>query len=446
MTKNKSILENLLILIILILIILILYKLFTANKYIDGFNVIINQPQIFGNYINSNTSISNTNTNILNVELRDTYRIETIIINDRFTSNAICNISYNNGGIKYNLPQYTIVNTNTSHSLQNILNTLGNKVYTKNIQFDFLNANNTPLTITNSNRIEIYGMKLGDYDKDYYTNDSINQNYSSTSSVLPKENTLDNTKYNHYFEISHSNNEIENKLIKGLNYKLLSNPTQQIKLTINYKNTLSNTIYTLSNNNGTAYEFYLNNQYGTIYFSVPILAKILILQTDNNIIFQTSQPTITTTNVSAAQSTNVFGKIPDNIEINTYSIPEYIRKKIYNTNCPSIDIIASNQNLTQKLCDDLENQDKIRIEKIKLDKEKQYLIKLKKQDEEINNIQSQINSIEKQRKSKDSILDNLKMAQYQKQKEEAVQIRDASNEHILNQKHLNFDVNLINEI
>jgi len=94
---------------------------------------------------------------------------------------------------------------------------------------------------------------------------------------------------------------------------------------------------------------------------------------------------------------------------------------------------------------------KIRIEfawkKIKLEKEKQYLIKLKKQDDEITRLQGEISAIESNRKNRDAVLDNLKLAQYQKQREEAVQLRDAASEKLAKQakRNLNLAVNLVQE-
>jgi hypothetical protein len=182
--------------------------------------------------------------------------------------------------------------------------------------------------------------------------------------------------------------------------------------------------------------FTLGEYSGTIYFSVPILANLLIFKVKSK------------SNKFNSGNTTLIGKNPDDVEINTYSIPEYVRKNIYTSKCPSVDIIANNQNLTQKLCDDLENQDKLRMEQIKLEKEKQYLIKLKKQDEEISNLQEQITAIENKRKNRDAVLDNLKLAQLQKQREEAVELRDLASEQLAgqNSRSLNLDINLVQEV
>jgi hypothetical protein len=430
--EPKNLIRSILLIVIIVLIALLIYKLTTQDileDNVEGFTVSFSNNNIFGNYLSYIDSVGLNNTYNINLGSSN-YRIETIQVPPTFDYTTL-KIEYSNSGNSYNI-QKTKLSTNIYDNLN---------IYTSNLKLSFDNngTNRTNRTIPQNSKIIIYGMKLGDYNKEYYFDNNINSNFPVTTSGdnLPSENNQINLSLkNHYMNLGN-----ENKLIKGINYKYsLATPTQ-ITISISYKNINSNSIYDVVNKNGSVSEFKLNptSNVGTIFFSVPVLANILILKTP-----------LTPNNLNFIKSdTNAFGKIPDFVETKTYAIPNYISSQSRNLaeQCPSIDVIASNQNITQQICDDLDVQDKLRMEQIKLEKEKQYLVKLRKQDDEIKNLQEQINSIEASRKNKDFVLDNLRLAQFQKQREEAVQLRDIASEQLARQKNntLNFDVNLIEE-
>ena len=370
-SNPKKLAKSLLIIIILALLGVVLYKLFASKEEIENFDVGL-KDNIFGNYINC-TPTPDTVPGSYNCNLGDIYRIETIVVGGLSDGNKFI-VSYNNNGKNYEL------NENISNGIKTdvknteyVKNTEDGKVYTNSLKFKLL----SPTSIKPPLVIKIYGMKMGDYEKDYYTNQSAgNTTFTndSTSDYLTKQqDNITNSIYNHYFKITKTPTDPENRLIKGIKYKLDRNTSLPLPITVQYANTISNTIYSVYNESGsTEQQFYLDGTEGTIFFSVPVLANILILRINN-------------ADLKFKKETTLIGKNPDDVESNTYSVPEYVRKNIYTSKCPSVDIIANNQNLTQRLCDDIENQDKIRIEQIKLDKEKQYLIKLKKQDEQITN-------------------------------------------------------------
>ena len=441
-TNPKKLMKSLLIIAILVLLGVILYKLFAPNNssQIENFAVALNSGSIFGNYINA--TINKDTTGVYTYNLSDTYRIEAIQISG-INDATNYTINYSNNGKQFKMNQQT-----GNQIISQVVNSTGDKIYTNSLQFAFTNSDGSLYTGT-APTISIYGMKLGDYDIDYYTNESAgNKNFScastGTSDNLPNDNDpSDSSISKHYFSISKDITEPENRLVKAVNYSInlggttpTGSMTKPLQITVQYTNTISKTIYYVSNHAGTDEQvFNLNRTSGTIYFSVPILASMVIFKVKNN------------PSVNFSRDMTLIGKNPDDVESNTYSIPQYIRSNIYSIKCPSVDIINNNQNLTKQLCDELENQDKLRIEQIKLEKEKQYLIKLKKQDDDITNLQAQITAIENNRKNRDAVLDNLKLAQFQKQREEAVQLRDAANEQLSAQKvnSLNLDVNLVQE-
>ena len=142
--------------------------------------------------------------------------------------------------------------------------------------------------------------------------------------------------------------------------------------------------------------------------------------------------------------TSIYGNLePSDTLIKTYEIPQFAQDIASETGqCPPIKELVNNQKLTQQLCDDLEYQDRIKLEKMKLEKEKQYLIKLKKQDEEIMALQNQIDKITKERQQKDKLEDQLKLARLQAQKEEAVELRDIAEEKLKKKQNLYLDVQI----
>ena len=84
--------------------------------------------------------------------------------------------------------------------------------------------------------------------------------------------------------------------------------------------------------------------------------------------------------------------------------------------CPNIDNLIEKQTKAQQICDNLEYQDKIKSEKLRLERNKQYLLKLKNQ-----------------RQARANIADQTRVLQYQKQKGDASTIRDLANQRIESQ-------------
>ena len=112
--------------------------------------------------------------------------------------------------------------------------------------------------------------------------------------------------------------------------------------------------------------------------------------------------------------------------------------------CPSINELVDTQTKTQQICDNLEYQDKIKSEKLRLERNKQYLLKLKKQQEQVDELNSIIQDLENKRANRDTISDQVRVLQYQKQKGDAASIRDLANQRLESQDNnkLYMDVKL----
>lgn len=92
--------------------------------------------------------------------------------------------------------------------------------------------------------------------------------------------------------------------------------------------------------------------------------------------------------------------------------------------CPSLDAMEDKIQLTDQICARLEYNDKIKNERIKLERTKQYISKLKEQDEEIRKLENVIKSLQDKRDQRDAYDDALRLAQYEKQKKQAAVIQD----------------------
>ena len=107
--------------------------------------------------------------------------------------------------------------------------------------------------------------------------------------------------------------------------------------------------------------------------------------------------------------------------------------------------MVNTQTQTQQICDNLEYQDKVKSEKIRLERNKQYLLKLQNQQEQIDQLNSVIQELDSKRQARAQISDQARVLQYQKQKEDASTIRDLANQRLEsqanNQLFMDFKIN-----
>jgi len=188
--------------------------------------------------------------------------------------------------------------------------------------------------------------------------------------------------------------------------------------------------------NKDANDKYANDKYTYIILDEPIIASKLIIST--NIEKNALELNAITINSSKPNSDDITEfKATVNLVINKNNSLE--------TNiCPSINELVEKQNKTQEICDNLEYQDKIKSEKIRLERNKQYLLKLKNQQEQISDLNKVIHELEDKREARATTADQIRVLQYQKQKGDASTIRDLANQRIESQDNnkLFMDVNL----
>ena len=99
-----------------------------------------------------------------------------------------------------------------------------------------------------------------------------------------------------------------------------------------------------------------------------------------------------------------------------------------------------NYDKLNKLCEAVELQDEIKQEKLKLEKTKQYYLKLQKQKDEITSLEEKIQKLQKVRNDRTKSNDALNLIKYEKQATDEEKIRQKMLNTLDNQKVLDIDL------
>jgi len=187
-----------------------------------------------------------------------------------------------------------------------------------------------------------------------------------------------------------------------------------------------------------------NNNNTYIIFSQPIIAnKVMITLPRVKTLIQNEILKCILSNLKG------YGNIPNQKDISDYQ--KTINALLSSSNkeqildvCPSVDNLIVKQNQAQQICDNLEYQDKIKSEKLRLEKNKQYLLKLKQQQDEIDQLNSVITSLDSKRQTRMTSSDMARVAQYQHQRQIASTVRDIANQRLQSQNNnqLYMDINI----
>ena len=187
----------------------------------------------------------------------------------------------------------------------------------------------------------------------------------------------------------------------------------------------------------------IDNVYIYIYFTQPVIANQITVSVSNN----SNSKKIELLERLKTQSENTNIDIINNYKrtVNTLLNNSTSQDTQLNV-CPSLDAIVTKQNQVQQLCDNLDYQDKISSEKIRLEKNKQYLLKLQEQQKEIDQLNNVLNTLDTKRLQRSKNSDVARVLQYQKQKNAASTIIDLANQRLESQDNnqLYLDVNINN--
>jgi len=469
--ENKS---NIIKIIIVLITLFIIYRIFTTDINENHNNIINNKNNnnknnntiienfeamtipYYGNVIplnnNTNTPINDTNQYTFN--LNKSSRIDTLVFKFK-SGNEIdnINIKYKYGNNDYRFlkgngsvgspPSFSLDVIDNRVIITGIENENNTLVYTSQLILIINSANTT----SSKNKLDSYGIFGGDrklLTETKYKDKTKTENIENIEIAEPKE--ISNTDNNNITKYTYTiNNVNDNKKIycMKLNYTTPGNMDKNI---INIKIEYENTLYPLDKfevqkTYKLRYDDYClnkndSNKYTYIILDEPIIASKLIISTNiENNALELNAITINSSNPNSDDITEFKATV--NLVINKNNSLE--------TNiCPSINELVDKQNKTQEICDNLEYQDKIKSEKIRLERNKQYLLKLKNQQEQISDLNKVIHELEDKREARATTADQIRVLQYQKQKGDASTIRDLANQRIESQDNnkLFMDLNL----
>ena len=475
---EKYNLINIIKVIALLLILLIIYRIFIKSKnniYPDSYSniaikkniyegfeqALLGNGNIYGNLLSlsdpTNIPIYLNNTCIF--KLSNVYRIDTLIFN--FNSPQIVNISFldGNGNMKYikgqsstgSPPSFTLYPSNNPKSgpIASITDENDLVVYTSKIVVSLVDNNNFTDSMLNS-----FGIYGGDRNLPFltdYNTISNSLNYSDTSFNLqaptkpPDANAISDT----YVFVQSDDTMIYSLKMDITISNLVEKPIlteSQFNLNISYENSLYyqnifniNTIYNVRND-----YLSIDKNKIIIFLTEPIIANKITIK-----ISRVSTITPPTQKLSLNIATlKVLDKVPSLPEIADFKKTVNILNASSTEDsdvCPNINDLVDTQTKTQQICDTLEFQDKVKSEKIRLERNKQYLLKLQNQQEQIDQLNSVIEDLDSKRQSRVQIADQARVLQYQNQKASASTIRDLANQRLEsqanNQLYMDFKIN-----
>jgi hypothetical protein len=186
-----------------------------------------------------------------------------------------------------------------------------------------------------------------------------------------------------------------------------------------------------------------NTEY--IIFAQPIIANKLII----------TVPRVNTTDVSQkilklnCLGLQGYGSSPTTTNITDYqrTVNALLSANSQGHNldiCPSVDDLVVKQNQAQQICDNLEYQDRVKSEKLRLERNKQYLLKLQQQQQQIDQLNQVIETLDKTRTQRAQTADVARILQFQNQKGISSTVRDLANQRLetQNNNQLYLDVNI----
>jgi len=474
---EKYDLTNIIKVILLLIILFLIYRVFIESKtykipksisnlYQNNVNIyegfeqaLLGNGNIYGNVITLNdpSNIPEFTNNTCILKLSTIYRIDTLALVFNSSQNITISFIDGNGNTKY------IKNSKSSSSppefkiLNEIISVLDENnliVYTSQIVLTLTNGNSFTKTTLKS-----YGIYGGDRNLPLlndYNKISNSLTYNDTLFMLQKQSTPASANT---ITDSYTFNQTRDSMIYALKMdisisKIMRSPNvteSHFNIKISYENSIYvqnvfdiNTTYRIRND---YYSTNNDNNKAFIFFTEPIIANKIIMS-----ITRINTDTIPSEKISLSITTlKVLDKVPSKTEIADFqktvntlkASTNAANNQDFNT-CPNINDLVDTQTKTQQICDTLEFQDKVKQEKMRLEKNKQYLLKLQNQQEQIDQLNSVIQDLENKRQARAQISDQARVLQYQKQKGDASTIRDLANQRLQSQANnqLYMDVNI----
>ena len=494
---NKYNLKNKIKIIVVLLILFLIYRIFIESQIIpyniikleniyEGFNSATTLGlNYYGNVITLQdpSNIPFLYKNTLTFTLNDVYRIDSLLFNvnsekdikisfldGNGNTKNIKNSTFGNGSNSTGSPPVfsptlaTATNNNISFSIKHLTDESDLLVYTKTIILSTVDGTNfndfltgyaiyggdqTLNTLDQFNNLQ-NNLTLSDFS--VLTPSTSEETAAAVAASLAKTSAL--AAFANYNTITTYINTIPGQ--DYMIYSLLINYTYNSVTSSDITESAFNIRISYENSLYPSQKFTINNPYkirndyysvdrttGYIYLKEPILANKITFSF-NSIKHQLT-PAPIELNITSLRCLCIQASDTDKSNFKRDINFSNSTSGNSDTQCPSIDELVTTQDKTQKLCDNMEFQDRLKSEQTRLERNRLYLLKLKDQQVQIDKLNTVIQDLETKRQARDKTSDQVRVLQYQKQKADSSTIRDLANQRLESQANnqLYMDINVI---
>lgn len=242
-----------------------------------------------------------------------------------------------------------------------------------------------------NHKTDEYKLEVKLYGLDIYALNS--KSYEKYKTLLEEDFTVasGNNKMSIEFIDKDNNNEEINKKIIALQLSFTNNTRTsppRNELFLKYTNKFDNKKRKYIITGPINQKFLVKDGTMTIYFNKPIIASNLYLSLDNNTNLNISATNIKIYGDNVGKRDEINFKFNKQIDDNND-----LGISIQGEKCPSINQIMRRQTQSQQICEALEYKDRIKNSKNVYEKEKVYLRKLAKQEQDIRDLEELINKL-----------------------------------------------------
>jgi len=229
------------------------------------------------------------------------------------------------------------------------------------------------------------------------------------------------------------NNLTVPKVIYSVNFTSKNKEDQYVQeFSITYLHEPSNTIETVNNIKGNTSNN--SNNTFTYYFEKPILATSLIIKPTKRL----------SRHIDPEMCFEVFGENVNQIQEKMLVDKKKEEKCSSESDqqCGSVSDLVSKQSDIITLCDALEQQEKIRENKMKIERNKKYHLQMEEQDKQIKKLEELMKDLTNFRKHRTNLDDNQLLEQKKVQDEMEMKLRKLAEERLENQKKFKVNLNI----
>lgn len=465
---------NLIKFILLITIIYLLIRIRNNENTVEGFTDIINMEELnqpLSNQIMISRIKRDEDDNSYEIMLDKKYNLHYIHIQTNVSNTDLKYVVYfkdNDGNYNENFIYQNDVleHTNRVHNEDGIGNLVItnprisqlSRPYTSGLKIKLLDGQSFNITKK---------YLFGTIDGFYISPEILKQKITSQVPILSNERTTDPTTGNILYKLMLNSPKTD---IYGISFNYSLNNSKSVgnfnsifKVQVHYEQEVSGktSTYKLPNIINTSDYEEVDGIYSTnIYFEIPIDAKNLYLTIPKSVVINGNDHSIghlSNFKLLVGNQTNNFQNVEtssnnsmsNNQNNNQNRNRENFQSVEYSADelCPSLGGIEKQMKLADTICERIEYNDKIKNERLKLERNKQYIMKLKAQDEEIEKLEKLIKSLQEKRDSRDAYNDALRLAKLQEQKKKASLVKKLVDKRIKhkNRNQVQLELNLVDE-